>query len=167
MRYKVNINDSIHLETEYKDGLVLVNGEGTEMDMVSLTPTRFHIIHQQRSYLAELVEVNYSQKKMTIKVNSNKYELAIKDQYDELLKNLGLDNLNTTKIKEIKAPMPGLVLKLLVKEGVEVKKGDNLFVLEAMKMENMIKSPSDAIIKKIFINTGNKVEKNQVMISLG
>ncbi|TKB95775.1 biotin/lipoyl-containing protein [Pedobacter cryophilus] len=165
--YKVNINDSINLETEYKDGLVLINGDAVEIDMASITPSRFHIIHQQKSYLAELVEVDFSQKKMTIKVNSNRYELAIKDQYDELLKNLGLDNLNTTKIKEIKAPMPGLVLKLLVKEGDDIKKGDNLFVLEAMKMENMIKSPSDAIIKKIFINPGDKVEKNQVMIGLG
>jgi biotin carboxyl carrier protein len=164
--YKVNINDSIQLETEYKDGLVLMNGEAVEIDIVSLTPSRFHIIHQQKSYLAELVEVDYSQKKMTIKVNSNRYELSIKDQYDELLKNLGLDNLNSTKIKEIKAPMPGLVLKLLVIEGKEIKKGDNLLVLEAMKMENMIKSPSDAIIKKIFINSGDKVEKNQVMINL-
>ena len=61
--------------------------------------------------------------------------------------------------------MPGLVLSVLVTEGDEVKKGDNLLVLEAMKMENMIKSPTDGIIKKIEIKQGNKVEKNELLIS--
>jgi biotin carboxyl carrier protein len=60
--------------------------------------------------------------------------------------------------------MPGLVLSVLVKEGDEVKKGDNLFVLEAMKMENIIKSPADVTIKSIKIKASDKVEKNQVLI---
>jgi biotin carboxyl carrier protein len=57
-----------------------------------------------------------------------------------------------------------LVLSVLVKEGDEVKKGDNLFVLEAMKMENIIKSPADVTIKSIKIKPSDKVEKNQVLI---
>ena len=60
--------------------------------------------------------------------------------------------------------MPGLVLSVLVKEGDEVKKGDNLLVLEAMKMENIIKSPADVTIKSIKIKASDKVEKNQVLI---
>jgi biotin carboxyl carrier protein len=60
--------------------------------------------------------------------------------------------------------MPGLVLSILVKEGDEVKKGDNLLVLEAMKMENIIKSPADVTIKFIKIKPSDKVEKNQVLI---
>jgi biotin carboxyl carrier protein len=77
---------------------------------------------------------------------------------------LGLDNLQSSKVAELKAPMPGLVLSVLVKEGDEVKKGDNLFVLEAMKMENIIKSPADVTIKSIKIKASDKVEKNQVLI---
>jgi biotin carboxyl carrier protein len=76
-----------------------------------------------------------------------------------------MDSLAVSKILQIKAPMPGLVLSVLVTEGDEVKKGDNLLVLEAMKMENMIKSPTDGIIKKIEIKQGNKVEKNELLIS--
>jgi biotin carboxyl carrier protein len=62
--------------------------------------------------------------------------------------------------------MPGLVLKVLVKDGDVIKKGDNLLVLEAMKMENSIKAPADATIKAVKITAGDKVEKNQVMILL-
>jgi biotin carboxyl carrier protein len=61
--------------------------------------------------------------------------------------------------------MPGLVLKIFVKDGDTVKKGDNLFVLEAMKMENIIKSPADVTVKTIRIKPGDKVEKGQVLIA--
>jgi biotin carboxyl carrier protein len=61
--------------------------------------------------------------------------------------------------------MPGMVLKILVKEGDTVKKGDGLLVLEAMKMENNIKALGDGVVSKIPIKAGDKVEKNQVMIS--
>ncbi|MDB5143897.1 MAG: gcdC, partial [Mucilaginibacter sp.] len=69
------------------------------------------------------------------------------------------------KVSEIKAPMPGLVLKLFVSEGTEVKKGDNLFILEAMKMENIIKSPADVTVKTVKIKPGDKVEKGQVLLT--
>ncbi|HEY4196679.1 MAG TPA: acetyl-CoA carboxylase biotin carboxyl carrier protein subunit, partial [Mucilaginibacter sp.] len=76
----------------------------------------------------------------------------------------GLSTLNAAKVSEIKAPMPGLVLKLFVEEGSEVKKGENLFILEAMKMENIIKSPADVTVKTVKIKPGDKVEKGQVLL---
>jgi biotin carboxyl carrier protein len=90
--------------------------------------------------------------------------MQMTDQFDELLHQLGMDNLTTATISEIKAPMPGLVLRILAYEGQEVQKGGNLLVLEAMKMENIIKAPADVIIKTVKINPGDKVEKNQVMM---
>lgn len=71
---------------------------------------------------------------------------------------------STNKVKDLKAPMPGLVLKVLIEPGKEVVKGDNLLVLEAMKMENMIKSPTDGIVQKILVSTGDKIEKNAILI---
>ncbi len=84
---------------------------------------------------------------------------------DFLLQSMGLDTLNSKKINEIKAPMPGLVLDIKVSEGSVVKKGDVLLVLEAMKMENNLKSPADGIVKKIVAKKGTAVEKNQLLIS--
>ena len=67
---------------------------------------------------------------------------------------------------DIKAPMSGKVLSVVVAEGDEVKKGDAILILEAMKMENVLKAEGDCIIKKILINTEESVEKNQVLIEL-
>jgi len=57
-----------------------------------------------------------------------------------------------------------MVLNILVNEGDVVKKGDTLIILEAMKMENSLKSPTDGVIKKIIANKGTAVEKNQILI---
>ena len=111
-----------------------------------------------------MVSFNAAEKTAEIKVNNNIYTVSAKDQYDVLLDKLGLSSLNSAKVSEVKAPMPGLVLKVMVAEGDEVKKGDNLFVLEAMKMENIIKSPADVVVKTVKLKPGDKVEKGQVLL---
>jgi acetyl/propionyl-CoA carboxylase alpha subunit len=61
--------------------------------------------------------------------------------------------------------MPGLVLDIRVIEGQKISKNDPIIVLEAMKMENILKATSEGIVKKINIKKGDKVEKNQVLVS--
>ena len=164
--YKIKVNNQFNFETELDNDVVILNGKALNIDWINIKDGKFHFIKDKKSYSAEVVETNEAEKQFKIKVNNHQYFLEIKDRYDELLKNLGLDNLNTQKIKEIKAPMPGLVLKILVKEGDIIKKGENLLILEAMKMENMIKAPSDLIVKKISVKIGEKLEKNQIILSL-
>jgi acetyl/propionyl-CoA carboxylase alpha subunit len=135
------------------------------IDLIEVKEGIFHIIKDSRSYTAEVIRANHEEKNFVIRVNGNKYTVHIKDKYDELLKELGIDNASAKKVKETKAPMPGLVVDVRVKEGDTVKKGDALVVLQAMKMENILKSPADAAIKKIHIKKDDTVEKNQVLIS--
>jgi biotin carboxyl carrier protein len=101
---------------------------------------------------------------LQIKINQTTYNVSVKDKYDELLHQLGLDKALSNKLTNIKAPMPGLVLNILVGEGTEVKKGDALIVLEAMKMENILKAPADAKVKSVSVKKGMAVEKNQILI---
>jgi biotin carboxyl carrier protein len=69
-------------------------------------------------------------------------------------------------IPELKAPMPGLVVKLLKQPGDEVKKGEPLVVVEAMKMENELKAPADGVIKEIKAEVGKPVDKGAVLVTL-
>jgi biotin carboxyl carrier protein len=73
-----------------------------------------------------------------------------------------VDTINT----DVKAPMPGKVIQILVKEGDSIEKGNGILILEAMKMENVLKAESDCVIKKILVKTGDSVEKNQILIEL-
>ena len=141
-----------------------VNGKDLSLDIIETNTGIYHLLMNDESYHIEVLKVDYNTKTFDIKIRNNKYSLEIRDDLDELLHQMGMDNLNTVTINEIKAPMPGLVLNILVEEGTKVEKGDNLLVLEAMKMENNIKSPTDGIVKKIHCVKGRAVEKNEVMI---
>ncbi len=160
---KINNKHNFVINTENKQ--LRVNDEVIELDQIILNKNSSHVLYQNKSYLIEIVELIKEEKSAIVKVNGNVYTLSVEDQYDQLLKQLGMDSLAVSKILQIKAPMPGLVLSVLVAEGDEIKKGDNLLVLEAMKMENMIKSPTEGIVKKIEIKQGNKVEKNELLIT--
>lgn len=160
---KITVNNNQVLEIENSGSDLVVNGKSIQIDTQKIDAKNYHILHDNRSYSVELVGED-NDKNMQIKVNGNVYSVAVKDQFDLLLKQLGLEDLATKKIKNVNAPMPGLVLGVSVTVGQEIKKGDNLLVLEAMKMENILKSPSDGKIAKININVGDKVEKNAVLI---
>jgi biotin carboxyl carrier protein len=71
------------------------------------------------------------------------------------------------KAEVLKAPMPGLVVRVLVESGQQVKKGDGLVIVEAMKMENELKAIHTGTIKKIHVQNGQAVEKNQVLVEFG
>ncbi len=64
----------------------------------------------------------------------------------------------------IKAPMPGLVVKLRVEPGERVAKGQPLLIIEAMKMENIIKARTDGIVKEIKVKAGQSVEKSDTLV---
>jgi biotin carboxyl carrier protein len=162
--YHIKVNNKFDLKVEHKGERLLVNDHIADADIKQLAPSVYHIINEFKSYNVEIVNFDREAKIAEIKVNGNIYSVTAKDQYDILLEKLGLSNLSSAKISEIKAPMPGLVLKVFVTEGSTVQKGDNLFVLEAMKMENIIKSPADVVVKTVKIKPGDKVEKGQVLI---
>ena len=124
-----------------------------------------NVIHENIGYDIYIVDKNETTKTYIISVNGNQYTLQAKSKFDELLDQLGMSNLVEAKADNLKAPMPGLVIDILVEPGNTVLKGDSVLVLEAMKMENNIKSPAEGIIKSIDIKKGQAVEKNQVLIS--
>ncbi len=155
--YKFYINDTYEFELAEND---------LQHDIQQYEQGRFHILLNDKSYRAELVQADTQAKTLTIKVNGNTYTIQAEDKYDRLLKQLGFSNLNTQKVDNIKAPMPGLVLKIPVEAGTQIEKGDILLILEAMKMENAIKSPGAGTIKQIKVKEGDAVDKGEVLIEL-
>jgi len=161
---KVKVNEQYDFEVDVTGKEVRIDGAEVQIDLRHIAAGHSHVIYQHKSYNIELVSENKADKTAVVKVNGHIYRVGITDQYDLLLKQLGMDNSQVGKIRNIKAPMPGLVLSVLVDEGQEVIKGDNLLILEAMKMENIIKSPSAGIVKKVTVSKGVKVEKNEILI---
>lgn len=163
--YKIKVNGSYNFELASQNDLLTLNGQEIFADIYQINISTFSVILNNRSYRAELIDFDRNEKVCKFKINNNYYHLQITDRYDDLLKKLGLDVADIKKVIELKAPMPGMVLKIFVNEGDEVKKGDNLLVLEAMKMENILKSPENLKIRSINVSPSQKVEKNQLMIT--
>lgn len=140
--------------------------ELTQLDIVPIDAHHFHILKNGEAYHAEVVHQDFVNKQFTIKINGNDYNIALADEYDQLVKKLGLTTAVTYKVKDIKAPMPGMVLSVNVEPGQTVSRGDALLILEAMKMENVIKSPGDGVVKAVRAEKGMAVDKGAVLIEM-
>jgi biotin carboxyl carrier protein len=124
----------------------------------------FSILENGRSYNIELVP-HTKPKHYTAYTLYDSYDIEVIDAESRYRRNR---SSATQMISEniIASPMPGKVVKILVKQGDEVKKGDTLITISAMKMESEYKSPIDGKIVKIFVNEGNTIEANQVLIEI-
>lgn len=154
--FKTSVNNTFDFE--------ITNDDISNLDAIETSNTKFHILHQKKPYKVEIHKSSFLTKSYEVKVNNNTYNVNIFNELDTLIKEMGFTLGATKHINSIKAPMPGLILDISVKEGQEVKENDNLLILEAMKMENVITSPRDGIIKSILVNKSETVEKNQLLI---
>lgn len=154
--------------------LIQIEGEEFELDSTKLEATdilkledkKFHVLHDNQNFEAKIIAFSNADKTATIEVDGEKFEIKIEDEYDQLVKKMGLSIGGGKKLKNIKAPMPGLVLEILIEPGQAIAKGDQLLILEAMKMENVLKAAGDGVVKSIEIEKGNTVEKGQILIEM-
>lgn len=137
------------------------------MDMVQLSNAEWHLLRNKQSFNIRLVGIDADTKTAVVRVNGNNYSVALKDETDLLLESMGMTEKSGTKANVFKAPMPGLILAIKVNVGDTVKKGDQLLILEAMKMENVLTAPQDSIVQSIEVRQGAAVEKNAVLMKFG
>ena len=158
------IIDSNPFNIEKTDGTILIDNDEANYDLLKNGDNGYHLIYNNQSFNIEVLNKDTHSGELTLKINGRVIPTQLQNKLADLLKKMGMDN-NKKKLKDLKAPMPGLVLDIMVKEGEEVTKGQELIVLEAMKMENAIKSPQDGIIDKIQIDKQDKIDKNHTLLS--
>jgi len=163
--HNVSINGGAPYEVNLGGQRNTLNGKPFDYDVVALGNGRYHMLLNGKSIMVEVLEQNHDEKAFRLRVNGKLATAKVQDQYDLLLKQLGIDLAATRKVSELKAPMPGLVLRIIVEPGQAVSQGEPLLVLEAMKMENVMKSPGDGIVKKVECIQGTAVEKGQVLVT--
>ena len=144
---------------------VTLNNQSYPLDIHPYGDRLFHSIHRQAGYAIELLEADYARKHFVMKVCGEVVTVQLKNDLDRLVEQLGMAQTTETVVKEVTAPMPGLIVGLAVEAGQTIKQGDSLLTLEAMKMENVIKSPVDGVVDVVRVSPGDSVEKNQLLIS--
>lgn len=151
-------------QVEKSSADIRINQNRLTWDIQFVDDRKVHLIKGSRSIEAELIALDLDTKSLQIRLGYKTATIQLKDRFDLLLEKMGMTSAGSGNLKEIKAPMPGLILDLKVKPGDEVKKGDVILILEAMKMENIIKSTGDGIVKDVKVSLKQSVEKNQILV---
>ena len=140
----------------------------TDVDNITLNDSDVNnqfILDNNKSKLVSVKEVNHELKRYQIQIDGRTYQVQISDAVDQQILKMNLKSKKSNQLKELRAPMPGLVRQVNVQVGDQVDSGDALFILEAMKMENVLKSPVNGIVSDLFVKPGESVEKNQILLS--
>ena len=161
MKAKINKVEEFTFNPDLETPL---KGDGFAIEVVDKTEKELRVIYKGKKYNARLLKLDQEKKEVLLKVNGNRFMVALADEYDELLKSMGMGAGAVQKVNDLKAPMPGVVFEVKVIVGDVIKKDDPILVLEAMKMENILKSPIDAVIKSIAVEKGDTVEKNRILV---
>ncbi|MET3874591.1 biotin/lipoyl-containing protein [Chitinophaga sp. OAE865] len=148
------------------DTKVTCDNQEVDWSAVKLPSGDYSVIMDGGSYQAQVLRIEKDTKTVVLQVNQQQFEVVIEEPIDQLLASMGIKDAMARKVNDIKAPMPGLVLKVLVTPGQAIRKGDPVLILEAMKMENVFKAGSDAIVKEIKVSERTAVEKGEVLIVL-
>ncbi len=136
------------------------------LDLIKVDNANFHLLRHHQAYAIGLAHSDYLKKVYRIVVNGNSYEVTIADEFDLRVKKMGLLTSTSQKVNSVKAPMPGLIIDVMVTAGQTVSEGTPLLVLSAMKMENIILSQGAGIVKSIAVKIDDTVEKGQLIIAM-
>jgi len=143
-----------------------VNGNPSDISIVRQPNGLISVLHRNKSFTALVEKTDTANKEITLRVDGQRYVLQVKEDIDLLLNKMGINMAASQKVAPVKAPMPGMVLKVLVTPGQQVNKGDGLLVLEAMKMENVLKASANATVKSVKTAERTAVEKGAILIEM-
>ena len=165
MALEINIDgNSSSVELLSKDGnkhQISIDGKLYKVDLVMVEKGVYSIIYKNKSYNVELIQ-GREPKTYTINTLYNSYDVDIMDAEAKYLKGRKQDELDDDSA--ISSPMPGKVVKILVKIGDKVKAGDTVIIISAMKMESEYKVKRERIIKDILVKEGDTIDGYQPLI---
>jgi len=163
---QISVNEKEAYSVTNEGGEWLIDGAKVDCD-IQLQPNGLvSILYNNKSYTATIEAIDTKAKTMTLSVEGNLQQVSISEPMDQLLASMGMDLKAMQKAEPVKAPMPGMILKILVEPGQQIAKGDGLLILEAMKMENVLKASVDATVKSVNVKEQTAVEKGAVLIEL-
>jgi len=138
--------------------------EWRDLDCIATGENEFHVIENGKSHWITVLEFDLRSRSCVLKVDGEIKQVKFLRELDLMIERMGLNAVQVNQLKNLIAPMPGLVTGIKTEAGQEVEKGTPLLILEAMKMENVIVAPHQAIIKEIKVVAGQAVEKGAVLL---
>jgi biotin carboxyl carrier protein len=165
MKYQIQFTDK-SVSAEKKGNDFKINDQIFDFELLNQTEDSLSLNIGNKIFKINLISKGEDGKSIKAAVNGKVAEFSFKSDLDLLLDKMGGSSIGVKSAQKIKAPMPGLVVSVLVRPGNLVEKGQILLNFEAMKMENQLKSPGNGTVKSISVQSGDKIEKGQILIEL-
>ena len=163
MEFQVALNSDVY--SVQRSGSVLkVDNKSIKFDIDNVSENRMVVFYDNRAHEVEVLSRN--EKRFVLMVNGKTVEVEIKDEIDQLLQKLGMTSHNSKSVSELKSPMPGAIIDVMIEAGDEVSKGDPILILEAMKMEHSLKASRDGVVAEVLIEPGQQVAAGDALIRL-
>jgi len=167
LELKINGRNAIVKEIRRKGNLVTISVDNNiyEVDVDKVSGEEYSIISEGKSYNVEVISTD-DPKIYRVNTIYFGFDISVNDaeaRYMQKKKKKEGDGTTDT----IKSPMPGKVVKVLVKKGDHVEKGQTVVILSAMKMESEYKSGCDGVVSKVAVKEGDTVDGNQLMVVIG
>lgn len=165
MHFESEIDGEV-FEIELNDQLTeaVIGDAAVSLEVIVQKSGRMLLRTGTQLYKIDNIEMN--ERDISFTINGTYFETTVKDEQDVLLEKLGFHAGAAASAGSLNAPMPGKILELLVEEGDTVGETQPVLILEAMKMENELKSPAKGIVSKLHVQLGDNVEKNQLLIDI-
>lgn len=164
MKYIARVDDKTYEIEINADNEVIVDGKRLEVDFRSVfgQPV-YSLILDGHSYEAY---VQPSESGLNVLLLGQLHVVSIEDERQRRLRESSGGPVATQGEFQLRSPMPGLIVAVPVSVGQQVTRGQDLIILESMKMQNELKAPRDAVVTRVRVRTGDNVEQNQVLITL-
>jgi biotin carboxyl carrier protein len=164
MKYMTTVGDEHFTIDINQAGEVIVNGETINVDMLQMQDTTMYstIIDG----VSHDVRMNEGDSHYLVQLSGEIFEVVVEDERTRRLAGLKSSAAAISGEAIIKAPMPGVVVDVMVAEGQEVESGDIVLILESMKMQNEFKAPRTGRVHLLRVSPGDKVEQNGVMLTI-
>jgi len=165
MKFETSINDKItELSVEPDKNEFLINGNAQRYS--------FHIQSNGRRLLRighklyKIDNVEFEKHTVQFTLNGKWCSVQVHDEQDLLMDKMGFKTAADIGEGQLKAPMPGKILEIMVQEGDEVELGEPVAILEAMKMENELKAPVAGVITSVNVTKNDSLEKNALILEI-
>lgn len=143
---------------------ITINSKKVDIKIIESKDGITYLIFKNKKYLVEITEKN--QNKYTVMINGVSYSFTVESPISYQRKKYLDKQQKESKTEFISAPMPGKIVELLVEENTEIKEGEPILILEAMKMQNEISSHVTGKVKKILVKPNDSVAKNEIIVEI-
>ncbi|MEW6701948.1 MAG: acetyl-CoA carboxylase biotin carboxyl carrier protein subunit [Bacteroidota bacterium] len=162
--YVVTINNRRHLIKIFENGQVMIDNKKAAVEISPISNNAYIMRYGRKVF--EIASNKLDKNKFGFLINGYYFNTTVRTLLQETAEELQKNKSKAKHHSDVKAPMPGLILKMKKKAGDNVMLGEPILLLEAMKMENELRSPSSGIIKEVFFREGQSVEKDSIILTI-